>query len=73
MSESTEAVEQAREAQVTEYTTYVAKEPIHIDGTLAFNVGDPVPVSHVDRKVVSTDQVAKRNTRAGKAATGEES
>lgn len=74
MSEqSMEAVDQAREAQVKEYATYVAVDQIHVDGALAFNVGDPVPVSHVDRGVVEKSQVAKRDTKAGKAATGEES
>lgn len=67
-----ETVDQAREAQVKEYGTYVATEQIHIDGALAFNVGDPVPVSHVDGKVVDSSQVAKRDTKAGKAATGQE-
>lgn len=33
--------------QATEYGTYVAKETIYYDGARAFNVGDPVPVSHV--------------------------
>ena len=39
---------------------------------LAFNVGDPVPASHVERGVVDSSQVAKRDTKAGKAATGQE-
>lgn len=68
-----ETVDQARDAQVKEYSTYVATEPIQIDGARAFNVGDPVPVSHVDGGVVDKSQVAKRDTKAGKAATGEES
>ena len=73
MSEqSMEAVDQAREAQVKEYGTYVATEQIHIGTALAFNVGDPVPASHVERGVVDSSQVAKRDTKAGKAATGQE-
>jgi hypothetical protein len=37
-----------REAQRIEYSTYVALVPIDIGGARAFNVGDPVPVSHVE-------------------------
>jgi hypothetical protein len=69
----TQTPEEFRAAQVAEYGTYVATEPIYIDGARAFNAGDPVPVSHVERKVVAESQVAKRTTKAGKAATGEES
>jgi hypothetical protein len=49
-----------REAQEAEYGTYVAKERIVIDGALAFNEGDPVPVSHVKRGVVTSSQVDKK-------------
>lgn len=52
--------EKLRDAQETEYGTYVAKERIVIDGALAFNVGDPVPASHVKRGVVTTSQVEKK-------------
>ena len=38
-----------REALQREYGTYVATQQIHIDGTLAFAPGYPVPVSHVGR------------------------
>lgn len=57
-----------REALGVEYGTYVAVSPIDINGVRAFNVGDPVPVSHVDRGVVESDQVKKINTAAGRAA-----
>lgn len=47
-------------AQEVEYGTYVAKEAIFIGGVRAFNAGDPVPVSHVERAVVHPDQVEKK-------------
>jgi len=59
-----------REAQLKEYGTYVAVVPIDIGGARAFNPGDPVPVSHVERGVVATDQVAKVTTKAGREAAG---
>jgi hypothetical protein len=62
-------VEEFRQEQVAEWGTYVATTPIFIEGIRAFNVGDAVPVSHIDRGVVSTEQVAKRTTKAGQAAT----
>lgn len=57
------------DAQAREYGEYVAIEQIQIDGVLAFNPGHPVPKSHVDRGVVSKDQVARRNTKAAEAVT----
>lgn len=45
------------EAQRAEWGAYVATVPIDINGGRAFNVGDPVPASHVDSGVVSADQV----------------
>lgn len=47
MSEPT--LEQFQAAQAKEYSTYVAKEVIFLDGARAFNPGQPVPVSHVER------------------------
>lgn len=44
-------------AQAAEYGKYRAAKPIIIDGALAFNTGDPVPVSHVTRKVVAAADV----------------
>ena len=41
--------EDERKARESEYGTYTASEAIHIDGALAFNAGDPVPVSHVQK------------------------
>jgi hypothetical protein len=59
--------------QEAEYGEFVAVEPINIGGARAFNPGDPVPKSHVDRGVVSKDQVARRETKAAKAVTEPES
>lgn len=66
MSEPT-TVEELRKAQAAEYGTYVATGPIDIGGTRAFNLGDPVPVSHIERGVVAADQVVKTTTKAGQA------
>ncbi len=59
-----------RQAIAAEYGAYVALGPIDIDGGRAFNEGDPVPVSHVERGVVAPEQVAKITTKAGRAAAG---
>lgn len=53
-----------------EWGAYVAAGPIEIDGARAFNTGDPVPVSHVTRGVVTDAQVHKTSTKAGRAAAG---
>lgn len=55
-------------AQAREYGTYVATEPIFIGGARAFNVGDAVPVGHVDDGIVPKTAVAKATTKAGEAA-----
>ena len=60
--------EQLRQEQAVEYGTYVATEVILIDGARAFNVGDPVPASHIERGVVDVDAVAKSTTKAARAA-----
>lgn len=59
-----------REAQGAEYGTYVATQPIEINGARAFNKGDAVPVSHVESGVVPVDQVSKITTKAGREAAG---
>ena len=59
-----------REAQRAEYGTYVAVVPIDINGARAFNVGDAVPVSHVESRVVNESEVAKVTTKAGREAAG---
>lgn len=62
--------EQYAEGVRKEYSMYVATGPIDINGARAFNVGDPVPVSHVDgdNPTVRSDQVAKTSTKAGQSA-----
>ena len=60
--------EEYRQAQATEYGTFVANKAINIGGARAFNVGDPVPTSHVERGVVSDEDVVKASTKAGQAA-----
>lgn len=67
MPDLTEA-EKLREALDREYGTYVATEPIDINGVRAFNVGSAVPVSHVERGVVHKSLVAKVGTKAADAA-----
>ena len=42
-------VEDFAAAQAAEYATFVATEPILVDGARAYNVGDPVPASNVER------------------------
>jgi hypothetical protein len=59
-------------AQAREYGTYVATQAINIRGVRAFNVGDPVPVGHVEDGRVPSDSVAKVTTKAGQAAIGSE-
>lgn len=61
---------QAERAEI--YGTYVALVPIDLEGSRAFNPGDPVPVPHVERGIVRPDQVAKTTTKAGRAAAGVE-
>ena len=56
MAEKT--VEQYLDEQRAEWGAYVATSVIHINGARAFNVGDPVPASHVERGVVGKGQVA---------------
>lgn len=69
MSEPTTA-DDLRQQLAAEYGTYVATQSIDIDGARAFNVGDAVPVSHVERGVVDVAAVAKTSTKAGREATG---
>ena len=69
MAEQT--VEEYLKAQATEWGTYVATEVIHINGARAFNVGDPVPASHVADKKVPAESVAKTTTKAAQAAIEE--
>lgn len=66
MSEQT--WQQLSDEQAAEYGKYVAKETIYVDGARAFNVGDPVPVGHVEGGVVDEAQVTGANTKAAQAA-----
>lgn len=59
------------DAIAKEYSQYVAVEPINVGSARAFNVGDPVPTSHVESGVVPTSAVAKTNTKAAAAVTTE--
>lgn len=63
------AADDFQAAQEKEWGLYVAVEVIAIDGVRAFNPGDPVPVSHVERGVVDKSQVARRDTKAAQAVT----
>lgn len=73
MADATPTIEGYTAEQVREWTKYVATEAIFIGGARAFNIGDPVPASHVDRSdpVVSKDQVARVNTKAAAEATSQ--
>jgi hypothetical protein len=68
VSEPTTA-DDLRQQLAADYGTYVAVVPIDINGARAFNVGDAVPASHVERQVVASHQVARNTTKAGRAAT----
>lgn len=62
------------DAIAAEYGRYVAAEDIFIAGGRAFNAGDPVPVSHVTRGVVTAEQVrdtAPEPTKAGRSTPDE--
>lgn len=57
------AAAREREAEsAKEYGTYTAVDVIYLGGARAFNVGDPVPVSHVENKIVNAAQVSKTAT-----------
>jgi hypothetical protein len=60
-----------RAALAAEYGKWVAVEPIDIGGARAFNVGDPVPVGHVESGVVSREAVRGVNTKAAAAVLNE--
>jgi hypothetical protein len=72
VSETPTTADELEAAIAKEYGTYVATAPIDIGGARAFNAGDPVPVSHIERGVVSQDKVAKLTTKSGRVAAGVE-
>lgn len=64
-----DTAEEFRKLQAVEYGTYVAVQSIDVGIVRAFNVGDPVPVSHV--KAYGYDAqglVAKTTTKAAAEA-----
>lgn len=67
MSESPTTAAEQQAAIESEYGVYVAVQTVFIDGARAFNVGDPVPVSHVKRGVVAAELVTKPTTKTGQA------
>jgi hypothetical protein len=60
-------------AVAEEYGQFVAVTPINFDGVLAYAPGAPVPASNV-KKYAYLEQglVAKTNTKAAKAVTGQD-
>jgi hypothetical protein len=62
--------EQVLAEQAREYGQYVATGPIFVNGARAFNKGDAVPASHIERGVVAPGSVAKVTTKAGREAAG---
>lgn len=54
-------LEQYQAGQISEWEAYVASQVIDIDGARAFNPGDAVPASHVERGVVKLTQVIARS------------
>lgn len=67
MSETPTTAAEQQAAIESEYGTWVAVETIFIDGARAFNVGDAVPKSHVERGVVPQESVEKSTTKTGQA------
>jgi hypothetical protein len=61
--------EDLRAEQAKEYGQWVATSVIYVGNARAFNVGDPVPASHVTSGAVSREQVSKPGTKAADAAT----
>ena len=59
--------DELRSQAARDYGTYVARVAIDIGNVRAFNVGDAVPVQHVEAGLVSADDVAKTSTKAGQA------
>jgi hypothetical protein len=60
------------EAQRDEYTKYIAVTEINIGNARAFNTGDPVPASTVERfDMVNLGLVAERDSDDGKAVVAQ--
>ncbi len=59
--------------QTANYSKWVAKVAIDIDGARAFNAGDPVPDDpHIKNGIVSRDLVVGANTKTAAAVTNQE-
>lgn len=56
------SLEEFQAHQVAHWSKYVATEPISVYGARAFNVGDPVPIGHVESGLVDKSQVTIRPT-----------
>ena len=54
-------LEKYQAGQIGEWEAYIASEVIEIDGARAFNPGDAVPASHVERGVITLSQVIARS------------
>ncbi len=65
--------EDVRKAVADDYGQYICTNPagIYIGNARAFNPGEAVPASHVERGVVSPNDVAKTTTKAGREALAE--
>lgn len=66
VAEAMAAIDAEREARAKEYGQYEAIDAIEILGARAFNAGDRVPASHVERGVVKSEQVRKLTTSTRK-------
>lgn len=65
-----QTVEEFRKELEAEYGTFVAIVAIDVDGARAYNPGDPVPVSNVEKHKYDTDGlVARRTTKAAAKVT----
>lgn len=63
---SPEEVEKLRAALEQDWGTFIAVQPISFNGAPAYNVGDPVPASNVQRHGYEAQGlVAKVTTKAG--------
>lgn len=49
-------VQDAAQERYDEWSKYIAIDDIAIGGQRAFNAGDPVPISHVDRENAPVDK-----------------
>jgi hypothetical protein len=66
-----EQVAEHRKELAAEYGTYVAVQPIDFNGVRAFNAGDSVPISTVERYgYASEGVVAKIGTKAATQVIG---